>query len=643
MSTTVTRSNSSTMTVQLPTASQSLLQPLMHSLKVSEPPKVATEHVEDIEDSSNVTGSNDPPKDNETDNEWFVGSIDQGTTSSRFLIFNSHGEPVASHQIEFENKYPQSGWQEHDPLELVESVHDCIEEATEDFKDLGYKTKQIRAIGITNQRETTVCWDKNTGLPLYNAIVWPDTRTKSLVRELKGRKGADKLRDLTGMPLSTYPSSVKLMWMYRNIPEIREAYDESRLAFGTVDTWLIYRLNGATQNNIHVTDTSNASRTMFMNIHTLQYDDELLDFFQIDQKNVTLPKIVPSSHPEAFGALVGGVLKGTRITGCVGDQSAALVGQCAFNEGEAKNTYGTGCFLLYNVGHKPVISQHGLVATVGYHIGDKATYALEGSVAVGGSGVKFLENNMGFINKSSEVEKLALSVPDNGGVVFVTAFSGLFAPYWIDDAKGTIFGITAHTQRGHIARATLEATCYQTAAILAAMHADSGKELKNLAVDGGMSESDLCMQTQADLSGIRVERPAMRETTALGAAIAAGLAVGAWSSLEELRGWRGRGKRTFTPKIEPAQRKKLVKRWEKAVVMSKGWVEEEDHEATDAEDEDEDRAEKVQGKGEQEVAAKEAVKQADSDAERKPEKADKDDSKTAERADEGGGEKSGSA
>ncbi|KFY82499.1 hypothetical protein V498_08569, partial [Pseudogymnoascus sp. VKM F-4517 (FW-2822)] len=283
------------------------------------------------------------------------------------------------------------------------------------------------------------------------------------------------------------------------------------------------------------------------------------------------------------------------------------------------------------------------VATVGYHIGDKATYALEGSVAVGGSGVKFLENNMGFINKSSEVEKLALSVPDNGGVVFVTAFSGLFAPYWIDDAKGTIFGITAHTQRGHIARATLEATCYQTAAILAAMHADSGKELKNLAVDGGMSESDLCMQTQADLSGIRVERPAMRETTALGAAIAAGLAVGAWSSLEELRGWRGRGKRTFTPKIEPAQRKKLVKRWEKAVVMSKGWVEEEDHEATDAEDEDEDRAEKVQGKGEQEVAAKEAVKQADSDAERKPEKADKDDSKTAERADEGGGEKSGSA
>ncbi|OBT71534.1 hypothetical protein VF21_09853 [Pseudogymnoascus sp. 05NY08] len=645
MSTTVTRSNSSTMTVQLPTASQSLLQPLMHSLKLSDPPKIATEHVENVEDSNNVSGSNDPPKDTETDEEWFIGSIDQGTTSSRFLIFNSHGEPVASHQIEFENKYPCSGWHEHDPLELVSSVHDCIEEATEDFIDLGYKANQIRAIGITNQRETTVCWDKKTGLPLYNAIVWPDTRTKSIVRELKGRKGVDKLRDLCGMPLSTYPSSVKLMWMYRNIPEVRKAYDESRLAFGTVDTWLIYRLNGATQNNIHVTDTSNASRTMFMNIHTLQYDDELLDFFQIDQKNVTLPKIVPSSDPEAFGALVGGVLKGTRITGCVGDQSAALVGQCAFNEGEAKNTYGTGCFLLYNVGSKPVISQHGLVATVGYHIGEHATYALEGSVAVGGSGVKFLENNLGFISKSSEVEKLALSVPDNGGVVFVTAFSGLFAPYWIDDAKGTLFGITAHTQRGHIARATLEATCYQTAAILAAMHADSGKELKNLAVDGGMSESDLCMQTQADVSGIPVERPAMRETTALGAAIAAGLAVGAWNSLEELRGWRGRGKRTFTPKIEAAQRKKGVKRWEKAVQMSKGWVEEDEAEGSDGEEEEE-KKEDVQGKEEQEVAAKEATKQAAESAdaaERRAEKNNSDAAETAERADEGGGEKASSS
>lgn len=527
---------------------------------------------------------------------------------------------------------PQSRWQEHDPLELVSSVHDCIEEATEDFIELGYKAKQIRAIGITNQRETTVCWDKNTGEPLYNAIVWPDTRTKSLVRELKQKKGADKLRDLCGLPLSTYPSSVKLMWMYRNIPAIRKAYDESRLAFGTVDTWLIYRLNGATQNNIHVTDSSNASRTMFMNIHTLQYDDELLDFFQIDQKNVTLPKIVPSSHPEAFGQLVGGILKGTRITGCVGDQSAALVGQCAFNEGEAKNTYGTGCFLLYNVGSKPVISKHGLLATVGYHLGDKATYALEGSVAVAGSGVKFLENNLKFIEKSSEIEKLALTVPDNGGVVFVTAFSGLFAPYWIDDAKGTIFGITAHTQRGHFARATLEATCYQTAAILAAMHADSGKELKNLAVDGGMSESDLTMQTQADVSGIPVERPAMRETTALGAAIAAGLAVGAWESLEELRGWRGRGKRTFTPNIEAAQRKIGVRRWEKAVTMCRGWVEDDEAEESGGEEEeDEDKAEEVQGKKEQEAAAGEATKQVD--AERK----------TSERADEGGGEKTTSA
>jgi glycerol kinase len=270
---------------------------------------------------------------------------------------------------------------------LISSVHDCIEEATNDFIELGYKPSQIRAIGITNQRETTVCWDKHTGEPLYNAIVWPDTRTTSLVRELKARPGSDRLRELCGLPLSTYPSSVKLLWMCRNVDAVRQAYDESRLAFGTVDTWLIYRLNGGPANNVHVTDSSNASRTMFMNLHTLQYDDELLDFFQIDQKLVTLPRIVPSSSTDAFGKLVDGPLKGTRITGCLGDQSAALVGQCAFNKGEAKNTYGTGCFLLYNVGSVPVISHHGLLATIAYHLGPTPTYALEGSIAVAGSPV----------------------------------------------------------------------------------------------------------------------------------------------------------------------------------------------------------------------------------------------------------------
>lgn len=331
-------------------------------------------------------------------------------------------------------------WHEHDPQELVNSVEECIERATAQFLEQGHEKSQIKAIGITNQRETTICWDTNTGEPLYNAIVWPDTRTTQLVRELKERKGADELLELCGLPLSTYPSSVKFLWLYHNVEAVKKAYDESRLSFGTVDTWLIYKLNGGKEAGVHVTDTTNASRTMFMNLHTLQYDDKLLDFFQLDRKNITLPKIVPSSDKDAFGALATTALKGIKITGCLGDQSAALVGQCGFSPGEAKNTYGTGCFLLYNVGDKPVISKYGLLATVAYDFGGgrKAIYALEGSIAVAGSGVKFLMNNMGFIKHSSKITELAESVKDNGGVVFVTAFSGLFAPYWIDDAKGTL-------------------------------------------------------------------------------------------------------------------------------------------------------------------------------------------------------------
>ena len=330
-------------------------------------------------------------------------------------------------------------WHEHDPIELVTSVDECIEKATADFIEQGHEKSQIKAIGITNQRETTICWDTNTGEPLYNAIVWPDTRTNSIVRELKAREGADELLQLCGLPLSTYPSSVKFLWLYRNVEAVKKAYDEGRLSFGTVDTWLIYKLNGGKEGGVHVTDTTNASRTMFMNIHTLKYDDKLLDFFKLDQKNITLPKIVPSSDKEAFGALAYGSLKGLQITGCLGDQSSALVGQCGFSPGQAKNTYGTGCFLLYNVGEKPVISKHGLLATVAYDFGGgRPIYALEGSIAVAGSGVKFLMNNLGFIKHSSKITELAESVPDNGGVVFVTAFSGLFAPYWIDDAKGTL-------------------------------------------------------------------------------------------------------------------------------------------------------------------------------------------------------------
>lgn len=336
-----------------------------------------------------------------------------------------------------------ASWHEHDPEEILETVETCIDKAVEKFVTDGHSASEIRSIGITNQRETTILWDKNTGECLYNAVVWPDTRTAALVRDLKSRPGADKLQDLCGLPLSTYPSSVKLLWVLQNVDAVRKAYDEGRLAFGTVDSWLIYKLNGGKDREggpVYVTDSTNASRTMFMNLHTMQYDDELLKFFEIDRNKIALPEIVPSSHATAFGTLARGALKGTPIAGCLGDQSSALVGQCGFSPGMAKNTYGTGCFLLYNVGNKPVISKTGLLATVAYDFGQgrKPVYALEGSIAVAGSGVKFLENNLGIIKSASEVDTVAQSVPDNGGVVFVTAFSGLFAPYWIDDAKGTL-------------------------------------------------------------------------------------------------------------------------------------------------------------------------------------------------------------
>ncbi|KAK2591416.1 Glycerol kinase [Conoideocrella luteorostrata] len=508
--------------------------------------------------------------------DTFVGSIDQGTTSTRFVIFNANGEPVASHQMGFENIHPQSGWHEHDPYELLSSVEKCIQKATEAFTSSGNDISKIRAIGVTNQRETTILWDRHSGEPLYNAVVWPDTRTKPLVRELKARPGAEKLLHLCGLPLSTYPSSVKLLWLLRNVDAVKDAYKQGRLAFGTIDTWLVFKLNGGLDRPngpIYVTDPTNASRTMFMNLQTLQYDDDLLSFFEIDRQKMSLPEIVPSSHPTAFGSLASGPLKGLPIAGCLGDQSSALVGQLGFKPGQAKNTYGTGCFLLYNVGTKPVISKSGLLATVAYDFGDgKPVYALEGSIAVAGSGVTFLLNNLGLIENSKAIDEVALSVPDNGGVYFVTAFSGLFAPYWIDDAKGTLFGLTAHSQKGHIARATLEAACHQTAAILDAMATDSGRALSSLAVDGGLSNSDLCMQTQADLSGIGVDRPAMRETTSLGAAIAAGLASGVWSSIDDLKDINSSDRTIFEPKIGDKERGESRKMWERAVEMCRGWI-----------------------------------------------------------------------
>ncbi|EON69783.1 glycerol kinase [Coniosporium apollinis CBS 100218] len=507
--------------------------------------------------------------------ETFVGAIDQGTTSSRFLIFNKEGEPVASHQIEFKQIYPHPGWHEHDPEEIVTSVQLCMDEAVKLFKRRGYSRDSIKAIGITNQRETTVVWDKNTGEPLYNAIVWTDTRSAALVRELKTRSGADKLQDKCGLPLSTYPSVSKLLWMLENVDKVKQAYENGTLAFGTIDAWLVYKLNGGPQGRdggVFVSEPTNASRTMFMNLETLDYDNSLIDFFGLKRDNIRLPNIIRSSDAEAYGSIASGSLTGVSITGCLGDQSAALVGQKGFTPGLAKNTYGTGCFLLYNVGEKPVISKHGLLATVAFNFDGKPIYALEGSIAVAGQGIKFLQNNLGLISSSAEINDLAASVEDNGGCIFVTAFSGLFAPYWIDDVRGSILGITQYTQKGHVARATLEATCYQTKAILNAMEKDSGKALTELAVDGGMSNSDLCMQTQADLIGIPVIRPKMRETTALGAAIAAGFAVGVWKSFDELKELNRVGSTTLEPKMPAEKSAEMFERWEKAVKTCSGFV-----------------------------------------------------------------------
>ncbi|CAF9916002.1 MAG: Glycerol kinase [Heterodermia speciosa] len=538
-------------------------------------------------------GDDTPAQDEVSLKKVFIGSVDQGTTSTRFLIFDGTGTPVASHQIEFKQIYPQPGWIEHDPNEIFESVEACIEEATKTFVGNGHSISDIKAIGLTTQRETTVLWDGETGETIHTAIAWPDTRTQSIVRELKQRKGAEKLQDICGLPLSTYPSALKLTWLFRNSEKVRETYNEGRLMFGTIDTWLLFKLNGGKERDIHVTDVTNASRTMFVNLHNLEYDPFVLDFFQLDSKKIKFPKVVPNSDAEAFGSIAVGPLKGKKIMGCIGDQSAALVGQLGFTPGKAKNTYGTGCFLLYNVGEKPVISKHGLLATVAFHFGGnrKPVYALEGSIAVAGSAVKFLQNNLGFFEASHKINDLAATVKDNGGCVFVTAFSGLFAPYWIDDAKGTLFGLTQHTEKGHIARATLEATCFQTKAILEAMEKDSGHRLSELAVDGGMSNSDLCMQvclslespweilinaseqqSQADIINIPVDRPTMRETTALGSAIVAGFAAGVWQEFEDLKKINSEDRMTFKPAISKTACDNLYAQWERAVEMSRGWL-----------------------------------------------------------------------
>ncbi|CAO3678064.1 unnamed protein product [Rhizopus stolonifer] len=502
-----------------------------------------------------------------------IGSIDQGTTSTRFVVFNEQGSLVTFHQIELEQHYPQPGWIEHDPFELLDSVNICIEHAVRKLGLMGYSASDIQCVGLTNQRETLITWDRLTGEPLYPAIVWSDARTIETVEQLtkKSDKGLDALKDICGLPITTYFSAVKLRWLLDNIPVVSQAQMQNRLCAGTVDAWLIYNLTGALENNgAFVTDVTNASRTLLMNIHTLEWSQEALDFFGFEQ--VYLPQIVPSSH--VYGSLFEGSLKGVPISGCLGDQQSALVGQQCFNVGEAKSTFGTGCFTLFNTGEKPVESKNGLLTTVAYQLGSNqpACYALEGSVAVAGSSINWLRDNMGLISDTTQLNELAASVEDTSGVYFVTAFAGLFAPYWRSDARGTICGITHFTKLEHICRATLEAVCYQSRAILEAMNNDSSSPLKVLKVDGGMSNSDLCMQIQADILGIKVDRPQMRETTALGAAIAAGMAVGVWKSLDELSNVNKDNRSIFESKITQEKREKMCRGWDQAVKRSFGWA-----------------------------------------------------------------------
>ncbi|KAI9491610.1 hypothetical protein BDB00DRAFT_766768 [Zychaea mexicana] len=447
-----------------------------------------------------------------------------------------------------------------------------MEHAVRKLNALGYSASDIQSIGITNQRETVLVWDKLTGQPIYPAIIWSDGRTADTVQKLASSsdKGKLALQHICGLPLTTYFSAVKLRWLLDNIPEVAEAKEQGRLQFGTLDTWLIYNLTGGVDAGVVVTDVTNASRTMLMDIHTLQWSEEALQFFGVE--NLHLPKLVSSS--EIYGNIASGALEGIPIAGCLGDQQAALVGQKCFKRGDAKNTYGTGCFMLFNTGNKPVISQHGLLSTVAYQFGQNSTpsYALEGSVAVAGSSISWLRDNLKLINSVDQLNELAAEVQDTAGVYFVTAFAGLFAPYWRDDARGTICGLTQFTTLHHIARATLEAVCYQSRAILDAMNKESNTPLRSLKVDGGISNSDLCMQIQSDILGINVDRPSMRESTALGSAIAAGLAVGVWGSIEELEHVNNKDRTTFEPQIDSEKRGKMYDGWQEAVKRSFGWT-----------------------------------------------------------------------
>jgi glycerol kinase len=499
----------------------------------------------------------------------YVGALDQGTTSNRFIIFDHSGQIVAVDQKEHEQIFPQPGWVEHNPAEIWQNTRDVIRGA---LGKSGLTGSDLAAIGITNQRETTVIWDKNTGKPFNNAVVWQCTRTDEICKKLMRDHGQNRFRDKTGLPISTYFSGPKIKWILDNVAAARQAADKGKALFGTMETWIIWWLTGGPDVGSHVTDVTNASRTMLMDLQTLKWDEQILKTMDIPSQ--ILPRIVPSSDLNTWGiTLKDGPFEAViPVCGALGDQQAALVGQTCFEMGEAKNTYGTGCFLLMNTGTTPTVSRQGLLTTLGYQINDQApVYCLEGSIAITGALVQWLRDNLGLISSAPEIEDLAKTVEDNGGAYFVPAFSGLFAPHWRSDARGVIAGLTRFVNKGHIARAVLEATAYQTRDIMEAMNKDSGVELRKLKVDGGMVVNELLMQFQSDILNVPVIRPKVSETTALGAAYAAGLAVGFWEGLEELRqNWAI--DRTWRPTMASKVRKKYYLEWQKAVDRTFNWL-----------------------------------------------------------------------
>jgi glycerol kinase len=498
----------------------------------------------------------------------YVGAIDQGTTSTRFMIFDHSGNEVGRHQLEHEQILPQAGWVEHNPVEIWERTAAVVQTA---LNAAGLTRSDLAAVGVTNQRETTVVWNPKTGRPYYNAIVWQDTRTDRIVAALDRDERGNVIRRKAGLPPATYFSGGKIQWMLENVEGVREAAENGEALFGNTDTWVIWNLTGGPNGGAHVTDVSNASRTMLMNLETLDWDDELLGFFGIPRQ--MLPRIMPSSEPGGYGELTGlDTLRGVPLTGDLGDQQAATVGQVCFSPGEAKNTYGTGNFLLLNTGENIVRSKSGLLTTVCYQFGDnRAVYALEGSMAVTGSAVQWLRDQLGIISGAAEIEALARQVPDNGGIYFVPAFSGLFAPYWRSDARGAIVGLSRFNTNAHLARATLEAICYQSRDVAEAMEQDSGVHLDLLKVDGGVTANDLAMQLQADILGVPVSRPVVAETTALGTAYAAGLATKFWQNTEELRAHWNESKR-WLPEWTDKQREDGYRGWKKAVERTFNWV-----------------------------------------------------------------------